>query len=192
MLVKSTMLKLGTKAPNFKLIDVVSGKTYSLKDFKESKALVVSFICVHCPYVKHIEKEFVKVANDYIDKGVSFVAISSNDVVNYPEDSPENLKKQALRLGFNFPYLFDKTQEVAKSYTAACTPDIFVFDKDKKLVYRGQFDSSRPGKLLVKVTGEDLKKALNKLLKGEKINQDQKPSSGCNIKWRPGNQPEYY
>ncbi len=179
----SKMIPLGTKAPDFVLPDVVSGKTASLEELKSPIATVIMFICNHCPYVKHINEALVKVANEYIPKGVSFIAINSNDVEAYPEDSPENMKIVAKKLGYPFPYLFDETQEVAKAYDAACTPDIFVFDKDLKLVYRGQFDDSRPS-LEVEPTGKDLRAALDALLNGEKPSENQIPSVGCNIKWK--------
>lgn len=191
-LTKSQMLALGTKAPDFSLIDVVGGKAFSLDDFKDKKALLVMFICRHCPFVKHVEKEIAKIGRDYKDKSVGIVAISANDAENYPEDSPVNLKKQARELGFVFPYLYDESQEVAKNYTAACTPDFFLFDKERKLVYRGQMDGSRPGKVWVKVDGEDIRYAIDAVLAGEEISREQKPSLGCNIKWKKGNEPDYF
>ena len=186
------MLALGTKAPDFKLTDAVSGKTFSLDDFKDKKALLVMFICRHCPFVKHVEKEIAKIGKDYKNKNIGIVAISANDAENYPEDSPVNLKKQAQELGFTFPYLYDETQEVAKSYTAACTPDFFLFNEERKLFYRGQLDSSRPGKVWVKVDGRDLRDAIEALLSGKKVSDNQKPSIGCNIKWKTGNEPGYF
>jgi peroxiredoxin len=191
-LAKSTMLKLGTKAPEFNLLDVVSGKTVSLKDFKNKKALLVMFICRHCPFVSHVQNEVAQIGKDCQDKDIGIVAISANDIGSHPGDSPENLKKQAQELGFTFPYLYDETQEVAKAYTAACTPDFFLFDKDRKLVYRGQLDDSRPGKVWVKVDGKDLRAAIEAVLSGGQVNPDQKPSAGCNIKWKPGNEPSYF
>lgn len=182
-LIPSSMIPLGTMAPDFRLIDVVSGKPLGLSDLKSDKATVVMFICNHCPYVKHIIKEIVAMANDYISKGISFIAISSNDVKNYPEDSPERMKETAEALRFSFPYLFDETQNIAKAYHAECTPDFFVFDKVLACVYRGQFDDSRPG-AAVPVTGKDLKEALDCILKGEPLSPNQKPSIGCNIKWK--------
>lgn len=179
----SKMLALGTKAPEFVLPDTISCKKLSLKELKSEKATVVMFICNHCPYVIHINKVLVDVANRYIKQGISFVAISSNDVVNYPEDSPEKMKEQALKLGYPFPYLYDETQSVAKDYDASCTPDFFVFDRDMKLVYRGQFDDSRPGNGVL-VTGVDLTKALDAILEDRAIDLNQKPSIGCNIKWK--------
>lgn len=189
-LTKSQMLELGTKAPNFNLVDVISGKKYSLSDFQDKKAFLIMFICSHCPYVKHVEKKLTEVANLYFDKGVKVVAISSNDPDYVTEDGPKGLKKQAKKLGFKFPYLFDEDQEMAKKYSAACTPDLFLFDKDKKLVYRGQFDDSRPGNGK-EVTGKDLRDAMDALLSNTSVTKDQKPSSGCNIKWKPGNEPNY-
>ncbi len=179
----SNMIPLGTKAPDFKLKDVTTGKQLSLNEIKSEKATVIMFICNHCPYVKHINKMLVDFANKYIQRGVSFVAINSNDVDNYPEDSPEKMIITAKEHGYPFPYLFDETQEVAKDYDAACTPDFYVFDKDLKLVYRGQFDDSRPGNSKL-VTGKDLGKALDAILAGKEISDEQIPSVGCNIKWK--------
>jgi len=181
-LTESTMLELGTIAPDFALKDVVTGKPVHRDDFREQKGLLVMFICTHCPYVKHIEKGLAQVGSDYAGK-LGIVAISSNDAQNYPDDSPEGLKKQAQRLGFMFPYLHDESQSVARAYHAACTPDIYLFDKDFKLVYRGQFDGARPGKNLP-VTGQDLRTALDAVLRGEEPSADQKASIGCNIKWK--------
>jgi peroxiredoxin len=191
-LTKSQMLPLETKAPDFNLNDVASGRKFSLSDFKDKKALLVMFICRHCPFVKHVEGEIAKIGKDYKDKDVGIVAISANDAENYPQDSPENLKKQARELSFTFPYLYDEKQEVAKTYTAACTPDFFLFNKDRKLVYRGQIDNARPGKVWVKVDGRDLRGAIDAVLAGRKISEDQKPSIGCNIKWKDGNEPDYF
>jgi thiol-disulfide isomerase/thioredoxin len=179
----STIIPLGTKAPDFKLPDTVSGKNLSLNDLRSDKATVIMFICNHCPFVKHVNKELVKLANDYIPKGVSFIAISSNDVVNFPDDSPEKMKEEAIALGYLFPYLYDESQEVARAYDAACTPDFFIYDKDLKLAYRGQLDDSRP-KNGIPVTGKDMRAALDLLLAGKPISADQKPSIGCNIKWK--------
>lgn len=184
-------MSLETKAPDFKLPDVVTGNDVSLADFSEKNALLIMFICRHCPYVKHIEKELVRLARDYLDKGIGIVAISSNDPNYDSDDNLEGLKKQAQVLGFNFPYLFDETQEVAKSYTAACTPDFFLFDKENKLVYRGQLDSSRPENREPN-NGKDLRSAIDAVLSGSRVNPEQRPSAGCNIKWKPGNEPDYY
>jgi peroxiredoxin len=181
-LTESTMLELGTTAPDFALRDVVTGKTVRRDDFRGQAGLLVMFICTHCPYVKHIEKGLAELGSDYAGK-LGIVAISSNDAQNYPDDSPEGLKKQAQRLGFTFPYFYDETQAVARAYDAACTPDIYLFDKDFKLVYRGQFDGARPGNT-VAVTGQDLRAALDAVLRGEKPNAEQKASIGCNIKWK--------
>jgi peroxiredoxin len=182
-LTESTMLELGTTAPEFALTDVVSGKTVERDDFKGKKGLLVLFICTHCPYVKHIEKGIAALGHDYKHKSLGIVAISANDAENYPDDAPEGLKEQAERLGFTFPYLYDETQDVAKAYDAACTPDIYLFDSDFKLVYRGQFDASRPGSN-VPVTGSDLRAAIDQVLADRPVNGDQKASIGCNIKWK--------
>ncbi|MFA3783482.1 thioredoxin family protein [Melioribacteraceae bacterium 4301-Me] len=179
----SAMIELGTTAPHFNLPDTISGKSMDLDELKSKHATVVMFICNHCPYVKHILSELVKLTNEYIQKGISFIAINSNDVISYPEDSPENMKKLAQEMGFAFPYLYDETQQVAKAYHAECTPDFFVYDKDLKLVYRGQFDDSRP-KNNIPVTGKDLKNALDCILQGKEVDKNQKPSIGCNIKWK--------
>ncbi|MET2985041.1 thioredoxin family protein [Aureibaculum conchae] len=179
----SNMIPLGTKAPDFELINTVSDDMMSLTDLKDEKGTVIFFICNHCPFVIHVNDELVKIANDYGSKGISFVAISSNDVENYPQDAPYLMKKLANDVGYPFPYLYDETQEVAKAYDAACTPDIYVFDKDLKLVYRGQLDDSRPGNG-VAITGKDLRNALDCLLLGKENNALQKPSIGCNIKWK--------
>lgn len=185
------MMRLETKAPDFKLPDVVTGKNVSLADFSGKNALLIMFICRHCPYVKHVEKELVRLARDYLDKGIGIVAISSNNPSYDSDDSPEGLRKQAQSLEFNFPYLFDETQEVAKSYTAACTPDFFLFDKDNKLVYRGQLDNSRPENREPN-DGKDLRSAIDAVLSGSQVNFKQRPSAGCNIKWKSGNEPNYY
>ena len=179
----STMLELGTVAPDFALTDVVSGKTVHRDDFRGKKALLVMFICTHCPFVKHIEKEIAKLGKDYAAQPVGIVAISANDAVNYPADSPAGLKRQSETFGFTFPYLYDESQAVARAYDAACTPDIYLFDTDFKLVYRGQFDASRPSNS-IPVTGKDLRVALDAVLAGKPISADQKPSIGCNIKWK--------
>ncbi|MBD3672707.1 MAG: thioredoxin family protein [Planctomycetaceae bacterium] len=186
----STMLELGTSAPDFSLPNV-DGSTVSLSDFADSKALLVAFVCNHCPFVVHIRDEFVKFAKEYQEKGMAVVAISSNDVENYPQDSPEKMKEEAEQHGYTFPYLYDADQSVAQAYKAACTPDLFLFDGDQKLVYRGQFDSSRPGNG-VPVTGEDLRAACDAVLAGEPIPDPQAPSIGCNIKWIAGKEPAYF
>ncbi len=186
----STMLELGTEAPEFALPDP-DGKVWSLEDFRDAPALLVVFMCNHCPYVKHILEEFVRFAREYRDKGLAVVAVNSNDVSAYPEDAPERMAELARRLDFPFPYVYDESQEVAKAYRAACTPDFFLFDRARKLVYRGQFDDSRPGSD-APVTGADLRAAVDALLAGRPVPEDQKPSLGCNIKWKPGNEPDYF
>ncbi len=182
-LTPSNMIPLGTKAPDFKLLDAVSENDLNLEQLKSDKATVIMFICNHCPYVKHVQQGLVELANDYISKGVSFIAINSNDAKNYTEDSPDNMKKVAERLGYPFPYLFDETQEIAKAYDAACTPDFYIFDEGLKLIYRGQMDDSRPGNGKP-VTGQDIRKALDHMLDGTTVSEDQIPSIGCNIKWK--------
>jgi len=183
-LTESTMeLELGVDAPDFALKDAVSSKTVRRDDYRGQKALLVMFICAHCPYVKHIEKGLAGLGVDYDGEPVGIVAISSNDADNYPDDNPAGLKKQAEKLGFRFPYLYDETQAVAKAYHAACTPDFFLFDKDFKLVYRGEFDGSRPGNS-VPVTGESLRNAIDAVLAGKAPSGEQRPSIGCNIKWK--------
>ncbi|MBN1917514.1 MAG: thioredoxin family protein [Verrucomicrobia bacterium] len=185
----STMLELGTKAPGFSLTDTADNTTVSLDDFT-GRPLLVMFICNHCPFVKHVRAKLAELGRAYQDKGVGVVAISSNDVAAYPEDSPKNMKKEAAEAGYTFPYLYDETQEVAKVYRAACTPDFFLFDSDHRLAYRGQMDSSRPGND-APITGNDLTAAVNAVLAGKSVNPEQKPSAGCNIKWKPGNAPNY-
>ncbi len=177
------MLPLGTEAPIFKLLDTVSGRTFTLEELQSDTATIIMFICNHCPYVKHIQPELVKLAEDYIPEGVKLIAISSNDVENYPEDSPELMHDEAKKWGYPFPYLYDETQAVARAYDAACTPDFYIFNKEMKLVYRGQLDNSRPGNEKP-LTGKDIRGALDELLKGNPISEDQTPSQGCNIKWR--------
>jgi peroxiredoxin len=177
------MLPLGTKAPNFQLIDTVTDKPVSLQAIRGEKGTVVMFICNHCPYVKHINDEIVRVCNDYRVTGFGFVAISSNDIVNYPEDSPQLMWETAREHHYSFPYLYDETQEVAKAYDAACTPDFYLFDADLKLVYRGQLDNSRPGNG-IPTNGRDLREALDNILNNNPQRKDQKPSMGCNIKWK--------
>ena len=185
----SKMLALGISAPDFSLADA-KGEFVSLHDFAESPALLVIFMCNHCPFVKHILSVLVELIKEYQGKGVAVVAINSNDIINFPEDRPEMMATVAKKTGFTFPYLYDETQEVAKAYRAACTPDFFLFDKERKLVYRGQMDDSRPGSE-IPITGLDLIKAMDAALAGRQISTDQKPSMGCNIKWKPGNEPEY-
>ena len=179
----SNMLPLGTKAPDFKLFDTISGTSISLNSAKGEKGTVVMFICNHCPFVLHVNPMIVELAKKYQEKGIAFVAISSNDVENYPQDSPDLMKQKAKEEGYTFPYLYDETQEVAKAFDAACTPDIYLFDPQLTLVYRGQLDGSRPGND-VPLTGSDLKKAMDAILEGKEVEQDQKPSLGCNIKWK--------
>jgi len=182
-LTESTMLELGTTAPDFALTDVVTGNIVRRDDFRGKKALLVLFICAHCPYVKHIEAGLAALGKDYASQSIGIAAISSNDITTHPDDSPANLKRQAQRLGFVFPYLYDETQAVAHAYKAACTPDIFLFDDSFRLVYRGQFDSSRPGNG-VPVTGKDLRAAIDLVLAGKPVPTNQRPSVGCNIKWK--------
>jgi thiol-disulfide isomerase/thioredoxin len=187
----STMLPLGTRAPNFSLKNAVDGKTVSLADCSGKPGLLVMFICNHCPFVKHLQQALAEFGKEYQAKGLAIVAINSNDVASHPDDSPEKMKAEALAAGYPFPYLFDETQDVAKAYKAACTPDFFLFDKHQALVYRGQFDSSRPGNNQP-ITGADLRAAADLVLAGKPVPADQRPSIGCNIKWKPGNEPEYF
>jgi len=191
VLTASTMLSLGTQAPEFHLPEVVSGETISLSSFADKKALLVMFICRHCPFVKHIQAQLAQLGKDYLTSSLGMVAISANDVTNYPDDAPDSLKVMVTELDFKFPLCYDETQETAKAYTAACTPDFFLFDEERKLVYRGQLDDSRPsnGK---PVTGEDLRAAIDAVLAGKSITTEQKPSVGCNIKWQSGNEPSYF
>lgn len=186
----STMLPLGTPAPGFSLPNVVTGASTSLSDFAGSKALLVIFLCQHCPFVIHIKSELAHLGKDYVEKGVGIVAISANDAEKYPQDDPEHLKAMAQELNLNYPLCYDETQVIARAYQAACTPDFFLFDGDFKLVYRGQLDSSRPGND-EPVTGADLRAAIDAVLAGQPVSEDQKPSIGCNIKWKPGNEPGY-
>ena len=190
-LTASTMLPLGTPAPDFHLPEVVYGNNISLDTFADQKALLVMFICQHCPFVQHIQTELASLGNDYSSDDLGILAISANDVEKYPDDAPASLKVMAIKLGFNFPLCYDETQETAKAYTAACTPDFFVFDAERKLAYRGQLDDSRPsnGK---PVTGEDLRAAIASVLANNPVTIEQKPSIGCNIKWKPGNEPSYF
>jgi peroxiredoxin len=185
----SKMLDLGTSAPDFNLPDT-QGNIVSLGDFKDAPALLIIFMCNHCPFVKHVLHVMVDLIKRYQAKGIAIVGINSNDVANFPDDQPEKMAEVAKKAGFTFPYLFDQSQEVAKTYHAACTPDFFLFDKERKLVYRGQMDDSRPGSE-VPVTGVDLIRAMDSVLAGRDISIDQKPSMGCNIKWKQGNEPEY-
>lgn len=180
---ESKMLPLGTKAPNFELPDSISGRKLKLSDVYGEKATVVMFICNHCPYVNHLNKEIVKLAKDYAASDVGFVAISSNDIEKYPADAPNKMKLKAEEIGYTFPYLYDQTQEVAKAYDAACTPDFYVFDRNLELMYRGQFDDSRPGNSMP-ITGRDIRTAIDATIMGKRIYKAQKPSIGCNIKWK--------
>jgi peroxiredoxin len=187
----STMLPLGTKAPDFRLPDT-EGRMVSLRDEGSgAPALLVVFMCNHCPYVKHVRKGFVELVKEYQKKGVKVVGISSNDAESYPDDSPEAMARDAKEHGYTFPYLYDERQEAAKAYRAACTPDFFLFDGQKRLAYRGQMDASRPGNDFP-VTGKDLRGALDAVLSGNPVTGEQRPSLGCNIKWLPGNEPDYY
>ena len=187
---ESTMLPLGTPAPDFTLRDT-DGTLVSLNDFNDKKGLVVMFICNHCPFVKLLREELAAFANEYQEKGLGVVAISANDITTHPDDSPEKMADEKRNFGYDFPYLYDETQEVAKSYKAACTPDFYLFDADMKLVYRGQFDDARPGND-IKPTGKDLRAAADAVLVGELPSSTQKNSMGCNIKWKAGNEPDYY
>jgi peroxiredoxin len=187
----STMLELGTGAPDFNLSDVVTGKAVSLATFAEKKALLVMFICRHCPYVKHVQNELAKLAKDYQNSALGIVAISSNDAESYPDDSPENLKEMAVELGFDFPYCYDGDQVVAKAYAAACTPDFYLFGQNRELVYRGQLDDSRP-KSDIPITGKDLRTAIEAVLNDKEVGKNQRASLGCNIKWKTGNEPTYF
>ena len=184
------MLALGTKAPAFRLPDVVSGKTMSLETFAGKRALLVMFICRHCPYVVHVREELSRIGTDYATRDIGIVAISANDAATYPDDAPEQLKAMAKELGFTFPFCYDETQKTAKAYTAACTPDFFLFGANRMLVYRGQLDDSRPGNGKP-LNGRDLRAAIDAVLTGQAVNPEQRPSIGCNIKWKPGNTPAY-
>ena len=187
----STMLPLGTPAPAFNLPEPATGRAIALADFRDAPALLAIFMCNHCPFVKHIRQGLVQFAREYQARGLAIVAISANDVANHPDDGPAKMAEEARAFGYPFPYLYDETQAVAKAYRAACTPDFFLFDASRKLVYRGQFDGSRPGNN-IPVTGADLRAAVDAVLAGQPIAPDQKPSIGCNIKWKAGNEPEYY
>ena len=192
----STMLALGTPAPDFSLPDVTSGRNVSLRDFATDQALVVVFLCAHCPYVHHVQPALAELARDFQGRGVEFVAISSNDVMQYPDDSPESTAQFAVKSGFTFPVLYDEKQEIAQAYTAACTPDFFVFGPERALVYRGQIDSSRPnrsgGGNDLPRDAADIRQALEAILGGQPVDPKQRPSIGCNIKWKPGNEPAYF
>jgi len=182
-LTESTMLPLGTKAPEFNLPDTVSGKTLNSNDLKGEKATVIMFICNHCPFVIHVNDELVRLSNDYTAKGVSFIGISSNNVATHPQDGPERMTEHAKSTGYNFPYLYDESQEVARAYDAACTPDLYVFDAEMNLAYRGRIDASRPGNDKP-VTGEDMRKAIDLIISGKAVPEPHYPSAGCNIKWK--------
>ena len=186
----SRMLPLGTPAPRFALRDTVTGRTVALEDFVSSPALLIAFICNHCPFVKHILDEFVALARDFGLRGLGVVALSSNDVAGYPDDAPAAMTRIATLKGFTFPYLYDESQEVAKAYQAICTPDFFLFDRDRRLAYRGQFDGSRPGNN-IPVTGADLRVAAEALLRGRPVSPEQTPSVGCSIKWKAGQEPDW-
>ena len=186
----STMLPLGSQAPEFSLPNV-DGSTVSLSDFEGQPGLLVMFICNHCPFVIHLREDLAKFVKEYQDQGLAVVAISSNDVETYPQDGPDKMKQEAESNGYTFPYLYDASQEVAKAYHAACTPDFFLFDSNRKLVYRGQFDDSRPGSD-IPVTGEDLRAACDQVLAGQPVSVEQRPSIGCNIKWIAGSEPSYF
>ncbi len=188
-LTPSTMLELGTPTPAFRLPDF-DGHLLSDRDFQNAPALLVAFICPHCPYVKHIRQEFARFAQEYQAQGLAVVAINSNDAKAFPDDGPAGMKRESASAGYTFPYLFDESQHVAKAFRAACTPDLFLFDRHHRLVYRGQFDESRPSKD-VPVTGADLRAAADLVLAGLPVPVDQKPSVGCNVKWKPGNEPQY-
>ncbi len=188
---ESTMAPLGMAAPAFRLPDALSGKQVALADFQGAPALLVMFICQHCPFVKHVRTSLAQLAKEYQQRGVAVVAINSNDVAQYPEDAPEGMRQEAREAGYSFPYLFDESQQVAKAYRAACTPDFYVFDGKQRLAYRGQMDDSRPGNEKP-VTGADLRRALEAVLAGKSVPAEQRASIGCNIKWKMGNEPEYF
>ena len=191
MAVSSTMLPLGTKAPEFALPDTVSGETVSLSDYYGKRGLLVMFICNHCPYVQHVRAELARFGRDYAGADLGMVAISANDPVSYPDDSPEMMKREAETYGYTFPYLYDQDQTVAAAYTAMCTPDFFLFDENRELVYRGRFDETRPN-MGATATGGDLRAAVDAMLAGEPVSEEQWPSMGCSIKWKPGNTPAYF
>lgn len=197
MAVSSTMLSLGTSAPDFALPDVASGKIVKLGDFSDRKALLVMFVCAHCPYVVHVQPELARLARDFANRSVGFVAITANDMAQYPQDAPQPSAAMARAAGWTFPFLYDASQAVAKAYTAACTPDFFLFDAARKLVYRGQLDSSRPGRGpdrpgAGELNGADIRAALEAVLADQPVSSQQKPSIGCNIKWKHGNEPAYF
>ncbi|MCZ6739303.1 MAG: thioredoxin family protein [Actinobacteria bacterium] len=191
MATTSTMLALGTEAPDFSLPDTVSGDVVSLADYSDKKGLLVMFICNHCPYVKHVRQELARLGNDYSDSGLGIVAISSNDIDAYPADSPEAMKTEAETFGYSFPYLYDETQVVAAAYTAMCTPDFFLFDAENRLAYRGRLDESRPDSG-IPVTGNELRAAVDAVLAGDSVSDQQLPSMGCSIKWKSGSTPAYF
>lgn len=190
-LTPSTMLELGTPAPDIQLIDAVTNRKFTLDTLAGERGLLVMFICNHCPYVIHVRDELTRIAKEYAPRGIGIVAINSNDIENYPQDGPDHMAALAGELGWKFPFLFDETQTTAKRYRAACTPDFFAFDADRRLAYRGQLDDSRPNSG-IPVTGSDLRAALDALAEGRKVPAEQKPSIGCNIKWAAGNEPEYF
>lgn len=190
MAMTSAMLPIGTTAPSFDLLDVVTGQRYSLDSFATRTGLLVMFICRHCPYVVHVEQELARLGHDYQETNLGIIAISSNDAKNYPDDAPPKLKEMAIRLGFTFPFCHDETQEVAKAYRAACTPEFYLFDRDRRLAYHGQLDDSRPGNHKP-ITGRDLRTAIQAVLSGKPIEGNQRPSIGCSIKWKPGHAPPY-
>ena len=189
--VASTMLPLGTRVPEFSLVNAVGGRRVSPGDYRDAQALLVMFICNHCPYVRHVRQEIGRVAADYAPRGVALIAINSNDVAAYPDDAPPHMRQLAADEGWRFPFLFDETEAVAKAFRAACTPEFYLFDGDRKLAYRGQLDDSRP-KNDVPVTGRDLRAALEAVLAGRPVAAEQRPSVGCSIKWKPGNAPEWF
>ena len=191
MAVTSTMLPLGTTAPKIDLPDTATGDMVSVDDFDDAKGLLVMFICNHCPYVQHIRHGLVELGNDYANDDLGIVAISSNDPAAYPTDAPEEMAREAQEFGYRFPYLYDESQEVAKAYTAMCTPDFFLFGRERTLVYRGRFDEARPN-TIGKVTGADLRLAIDAVLNDEPVSEEQFPSMGCSIKWKPGNEPGYF